>query len=322
MKIILFLFLTFDYSLNSGIEFIYDDNIFAYSQRYLDEFIHGLYPERFPFETYDDLCMGSYLQLLLKKKSFFGHKATINFNFKGYNYLVNNQKDYIIISTGIRQSFGNWSLRFKYLILPGYLIRYYKDPQGTEYLGCKFSEHLFSFIIDIMPKRKLSFSLNSNYEIDDYITNFDVYDSKAIRAGFVFEISSLRILKYTLCYEFKSSKAKGPIPDISFIQHELEFGLTLTPGFPKFSEIGVEYLLRNRFYTTEVSPLIDSPHSGRHDITQRFNLYLKFPIFPSLYVNWEYIYEFRRAHSDVYPQIGDYKDYNKWMAKGGLKFEY
>lgn len=315
-------FLAIDHSIGAKINFAYDDNIFEYSKKYLNEFINNINPERFPFETYDDIYTHYEFQLLMRKKFIGQYTTTFNFIFNGYNYLINQQKDYFFITTGARQSFGKWATKIEYLYLPHYLIRYYQNPDSAQYTGCEFSENLFSIKTDFRLTQKGEFGLLLRYEIDDYIENFNIYDAKALRSGLHIDFAISRRFETKIAYEFKSSRARGPIPDVSYEQHLINLKNYINIGFPRLSELTLAYQFKYRIYTTEVSPIIDSPHSGRNDITQRFNLRLAFPVLPALYVNSEYIYELRQAHSDVYPEIGDYKNYNKWTFKGGLEFEY
>ncbi|MGB9720978.1 MAG: hypothetical protein ACPL28_05810 [bacterium] len=320
MSIILVLFTTFDYSINANLHFVYDDNIFEYSKKYLEEFINRINPERFPFETYDDLYTNYRFVMLIRNKFIGQHTTTFNLNFTGYNYFTNQQKDYFIISTGIRQSLGKLSTKFEYLIMPDYLIRYYRDPLGTKYIGCEFTEHLFTLKTNLQLNQ-LDFGAVFGFEIDDYIENFDIYDSKAIRLGPFFDLSS-RLIDFRFNYEFKSSDAKGPIPDISYAQHRFGLSPTLKMALPKFSKLKFEYQLKYRTFTTEVSPILDTPHSGRVDIAHEFRGDYEFPVFTNLYISFDYAYEFRKSYSDVYTDIGEYKNYNKWMAGFGLEFLY
>lgn len=322
MTLSILFFLVFDHSIGAKIIFAYDDNIFEYSQKTLQEFIQRINPERFPFETYDDLYTYYKLQLLLRNKFFGNYNTTLNLNFSGYNYLINKQKDYTIFIIGLRQSFGLWATKLEYLFLPHYLIRYYRDPKNSGYIGCEFSEHLGTFKLSFFPGKNFDINLILGYEIDDYIEKFDVYDSRALRIGPIFEFNLTEIFKPQINYEFKSSKAKGPIPDISYNQHKLDIKMELYPGFPEFSKWEFGYQLRRRIYTTEVSPILDSPHSGRLDTSNRLNFSWELPILQALNLSLGYSYEFRHSHSDVYPDIGDYKNYNKWSANCGLEFLY
>ncbi|MEO0142790.1 MAG: hypothetical protein ABIL70_08980 [candidate division WOR-3 bacterium] len=322
MNLIIFLLFSFDYSIKSRIDFVYDYNIFEYSEKYLQEFIQQVNPERFPFETYDDLYTYYRLHLQFRNKFWRNHNTTFNLSFSGYNYFINEQKDYSIFTAGLRQSFGRWAVKIEHLYLPRYLIRYYKDPENSRYIGCEFSERLCSFKLSFIPDKEADLSLVIGYEIDDYIKEFDVYDSRALRVGPVFEFGITKFFKPEIHYEFKSSRAKGPIPDISYNQHKLFIKTELYTGFPKFSKWEFAYQMRYRIYTTEVSPVLDSPHSGRLDTVNNFKISWEFPILAGLYFTLGYSCEFRHSHSEVYPDIGEYKNYNKWTADCGLEFVY
>lgn len=248
--------------------------------------------------------------------------TTFNLNFTGYNYLVNQQKDYFLITTGVRQSFGKLATKFEYLLLPNYLIRYYQDPSGSQYIGCEYTEQLLSLKISLNLRANTETGILLGYEIDDHIENFDIYDAKALRFSPYIDFATLKRIESRLTYEFKSSSAKGPIPDVSYAQHRIVLTNYLSIGFPRLSKLIFSYQLKYRIYTTEVSPIIDTPHSGREDLTQIFEFNFKLPLFSALYFNSGYSYEFRRSHSEVYPDIGIYKDYNKWMINGGFEFEY
>lgn len=320
--LLLLMFFSFDYSITSKIDFVYSDNIFEYSNKHLDEFINRIHPERFPFESYDDFYSNYELQLLIRNKFFTQRITTFNFDFVGYNYLVNPQKDYIIFKAGIRQSFGKWATKLAYLYLPSYLIRYYQDPEGTQYIGCEFSEKLLSLKTSLKLEQNKAIEFLLCYEIDDYIESFNIYDAKALRFGPHIYFAISRRIDAKFDYELKSSRAKGPIPDVSYVQHRFGLKNHFHIGFPRLAELIFCYQMKYRIYTTEVSPIIDTPHSGRNDITQIFDINLRFPVFSALYFETGYSYKFRRSHSNIYPDIGWYKNYNAWKINGGIEFEY
>ncbi|MGQ9701231.1 MAG: hypothetical protein ACUVQT_02095 [bacterium] len=322
MMLLILISFSFDYSIISKINFAYSDNIFEYSNKYLDEFINRIRPERFPFESYDDLYSNYELQLLFRNKFFNQRTTTFNFDFVGYNYLINQQKDYIILKAGIRQSFGKWAMKLEYLHLPSYLIRYYPDPEGNQYIGCEFSEKLLSSKTSLKLGQNKEIAFLLGYEIDDYIESFNIYDAKALRFNPHIYFAVSKKIDAKIDYEFKSSIAKGPLPDVSYVQHRFGLKNHFHIGFPRLSKLICCYQVKYRIYTTEVSPIIDTPHSGRNDITQIFDFNLQFPVFNTLYFEAGYSYKFRRSHSDIYPDIGWYKNYNIWEINGGIEFEY
>lgn len=312
----------FDYSLLVEANLFYDDNIFAYAQKYLDEFMAQLHPERFPFETYDDLITNLDFGLLLRNRFIKNHFTTCNLKITSYSYLINQEKDYQIFSGGARQSFGKLAVKFEYLFIPSYLIRYYKDPLGESYIGCEFTEHLFLWKNVFAPNQLMFFSITLKKEIDDYIKNFDVYDSRAKRLEFEVNFALSKFFEPGIAYEFKDSKAKGPVPDISYHEHIFNLSNLFRLKLPRLSKIVLDYQLKYRVFTTEVSPLLDSPHSGRLDVGHLFKFGWEFPVFTALNFSLGYSYELRNSYSDVYTEIGEYRDYKKWMISSGLEFQY
>ena len=144
--IAILLFTFWDYSYNLDIGFSYDDNVYNYSQPYIDDFLNGVRAYRFPFETHDDLVTAMDFRLLVRNKFFGGRTTTFSLDLNTDNYLVNNQKNFQKYTFGLRQSFGEYAVKLSYGLLPNYLIRYYRNPQGTstEYIGCEAAYHTVS----------------------------------------------------------------------------------------------------------------------------------------------------------------------------------
>ena len=321
--IILFYFISvFDYSLGLDANFAYDNNIFDYSQKYLNEFTQQIHPERFPFETCDDLITDVDVSLTLRNKFINNRTTTFNLRLYSYNYVINQEKDYQLFSGGIRQSFGKYATKFEYLFIPRYLIRYFQDPTGNVYIGCEFTEHLFTWKNTFSPNGIVSFGISLKREIDNYIENFYFYNSRANRLEFYLDIVLAKFFEPSLEYEYKDSKARGPSPDISFQQHMFKLSNIFRLKFPRLSKVNLDYQFKYRFYTTEASPVLDSPHSGRDDITHLLKLGWEFPVFTMLSLSVSYSYEVRTAYSDVYLDLGDYKNYRKSLISAGIEFIY
>ncbi len=78
--IVILLFAFWDYSYNLDIGFSYDDNVYTYSQSYIDDFLNGIRSYRFPFETHDDLVTALDFRLLVRNKFFGGRTTTFSFD--------------------------------------------------------------------------------------------------------------------------------------------------------------------------------------------------------------------------------------------------
>ena len=115
--IVLLLITFWDYSYVLDVDFSYNDNVYAYSQAYIDDFLNQVRPYRFPFEAYDDLVTGVDFRLLVRNKFLGQRTTTLSLDLNSDNYLVNNQKNYQKYTFGLRQSFGKYAVKLSYGII-------------------------------------------------------------------------------------------------------------------------------------------------------------------------------------------------------------
>ena len=113
MSLLILFISVWDYSYDVKVDFSYDNNIFSYSDEYIDDFLNQIRPYRFPFETYDDLISNAQMRFLLRNKFFSKKTTTFNLYIGINHYLVNHQKDYQKIGCGIRQSLGKYALKVR-----------------------------------------------------------------------------------------------------------------------------------------------------------------------------------------------------------------
>jgi len=168
----------------------------------------------------------------------------------------------------------------------------------------------------------MTVSASLKREFDDYIENFDVYDSESYRFELETVMRATNFFEPEVSYEFKDSKAQGPVPDISYVQHQGRIILTMLSKVPRLSTFTFDYLIAYRQFTTDLGSLIDSPHSGRADLGNRFRLAGEVPVLTSLRLVLNYSCEFRNSFSDVYPQVGELKNYRKQTTGAGIEFKY
>ena len=207
----------------AGIQFTYDDNIFLYSPKDLNDFRKSIRAYRFPFETSDDFIT-TLTGSVKVRPNLFRQKPTIfSLLYRQHVYAVNQVKSYQLFSLGISQNVAKpLTFEIGYLLLPKYLIRYYKDPTSQAspptYIGCEFTEHLVSFEPNYRFKKQLSLIPFYKYEIDDYAAKFDFYDTKAHRLGLNASYRLRAMFELSSGLEYKIAQAKGPVPDISYNQ--------------------------------------------------------------------------------------------------------
>lgn len=306
--------------INWDLSFEYDDNIFLYSQSYLNDFMNQNRAYRFPFRTYDDLI--TRLNLNLQFPYQINKKLNnLSINYRQYLYLMNTQKSYQLISLNNSYQISKpVSFQIGYLFLPNYLIRYYRNPLGTstDYIGCIFTEHLISFNLRYrLPK--ITLSPFFQYEIDDYIKNFNYYDGSALRYGVNTTLRYFNLVDISLKLMRKQLSAQGPIPDISY--NENKYSINLIPNFSTslFNiDIGFEY--SQRYFTTENSFAIDPFHAGRSDHKYNLNFRFTYNLSKNFQLFIGYENEQRKVNTPYQVDIEEIKDYNNNKYILGITF--
>jgi hypothetical protein len=329
MNILLIFITLWDHSYNIDCNCIYDNNIFAYSQEYLDDFINQVRPYRFPFESHDDLITNIDFRLLLRNKIFGNRTTTFNVGVNINHYLVNNQKDYQNLSLGIRQSFGRYAVKLSYSIIPNYLIRYYQNPQegNNDYIGCEVQYQNVQGKLSYIPTPLLSFSVVYNRKWDDYREEFNIYNANSHIIGFDSDITIRKNLELQFGYDFKISNidtlsttetTSEPVPDGAYNQHTADAGIVWGFRFLKPAELTLRYRYYFRNYSTDFAT--DSMHYGRQDNNHRILVSAGFKIFPGMRMVLSYLKQWRIATSDIFPDIDKIKNYNKYRVSCGLHF--
>lgn len=322
MLLVIALFAGFNYNLEYNCDFAYDDNVYGYSDRDLNDFTDRIRSYRFPFETYDDFATRQDCELLLRTRTIARRTTTINLRAATTNYAVNRQKDHQTLNAGVRQSFGKIALKCDYLNIPRYLIKYYPDPASGEYKECAYTEHLLTLKTSFLPSEKTAFHVRAAREWDNYLPDFRVYDTQTWRFGVNLDLALNDLYEPAISYEFMDARSRGPLPDLSHRQHSGSISNLFNLRFPRLAKLNLGYKIDYRVYTTDLPPEQDTPHSGRTDFTHRFACAGRVPVLGFLDITGGYYYEFRRASSPNYPEIGVVKNYDKYLVSGGIYFHY
>ncbi len=331
MNILFFIILVWDYSYAVQMDFSYDNNIFSYSEEYIDDFMNHVAPHRFPFETYDDLISTAQLSFFLRNKFFNKKTTTLNLDIRINSYLVNQQKDFQNIGVGIRQSLGKYALKVSYHIIPQYLIRYYRNPQGvsTDYIGCDVRYQTFSGKVSIMPKPSLALNILYKQGWDNYVSDFDLYDAHyhLLDVNSVLELNKrivcfLGYIYKTLENDSISIPTSGfeSTPDGSYSQQSLGSHIIFKSKFllPIQVKIGYDFNFRN--YSTTFHA--DSMHFGRQDYVNRIHTEAEFRVFTGMLIGVSYMMQWRDATSNIVLDIDRIKDYNKYRFGVSIGFYY
>ena len=329
--ILLFLLAAWDYSYDFGVTANYDNNIYAYSDEYIDDFLNAVNAYRFPFETHDDLITSADLVLRFRNKLFGRRTTTFSLNMGANHYLINTEKDFTRWKFGIRQSLGDIALKVAYRVIPRYLIRYYQNPQNTstEYIGCEATYHTLSAKLSLLTIEKIQLHLTYGRRWDDYIEEFNRYDADGHIAAFGFEKRLSKYFDIRFGYNYRLSNADSAdvivsgtelTPDGSYYQHSLNTDIVFQTVFILPTLLEGSYGYSYRSYTT--SSDADALHFGRQDHRHKASLTTHTRLTAGLHLKLLFSYQWRNATSEIYPNIDRIKDYDKYMVGAGLELYY
>jgi len=318
-----------DYSYDIDIDFEYDNNVYTYSQQYIDDFLNQVRPYRFSFETYDDLVTSVDFRLLLRNRFIGKRTTTFSLDINTNNYLVNNQKNYQQYTFGLRQSFGRYAAKISYQVIPGYLIRYYRNPQGTstDYIGCEVAYHTVSGKVSFATIEDITLSAGYGHRWDDYIEEFNRYDASGHVFSFGIEKELRKYLDFEFSYAYRSSENDSAdfstsgtelTPNGSFYQHSLSGNLNLQAMIMVPSTLQLSYVYVFRNYSA-IYPE-DSLHFGRQDHRHRITFESHFRILTGMHIKLFATRQWRDATSEILQRIPEIKDYVRYKIGAGLEF--
>jgi hypothetical protein len=294
----------------------YTDNLFEYSPSDIDSFVHRVNPARFPIRSSDDLDANIGLACAVRYR-LADRPGSAGLRARLHGYASNWEKSYALAAIEVEQAVwpgGEAALSFLYM--PDYLIRYYRPHAGSEYEPCRFAEQLLTASV---RQRLGSFDVAGivRWEIDDYSRVFDYYDTRAWRAGPRLSWRLRDNLKADVSYEFKAATAAGPVPDISYRQHEAGIDVETRPmQFSRFS-VGAFFDFARREFTTANSTSVDPAHAGRVDNIERAGVELRYRQGSATLV-LGYEAEWRSVVSATTFEVDEVKEYRKNSIKLGV----
>jgi hypothetical protein len=325
----------------SNVSFVYDDNIFRYSEEDIDKFVNNIEPYRYPIKTYDDFI--TILQLHTKvRKKFFGNKmTTFNAKIKTTIFYQNSEKDYETFSFSVWQKVtSKGHLLLKYFFLPRYFIRYYPDydvdnPEEYPYFAkCDFSKQLVNVVCGYNIFGNAEISLSLGMQLNDYNSSFNEYDTEIKSIGVSMDYPYKKVTQAQISYTLSRAIADGvdepgeeknfsDDSDISNDEYKLGlyFDFDLTDYLPVILEMNINF--EQRIYTTDKPLLCDPFHAGREDKKTNLTLRTSFPFTDRLELELEYTYE-TKSVSSLYDikDIEEIKNYNRNIYTTNISFSY
>jgi hypothetical protein len=287
----------------------FDTNVFRYSDQDLDSFRVSINPDRFPVRSADDLDAA--LSAGLKYRFNAGRRyGYLGARFKSHLYASNWDKSYGLgtVEASVSPCSGA-TCKAEFTWMPGYLIRYYRPSGQHEYRACRFAEYL----VRVGATQELwRLSLNPGYafELDEYLDLFDYYDTRAHRPGIRLGYEIVPGLELGAEYELKLANARGPVPDISYLQHGLRASVSSRPQNLKRLSFDASYGREMRTFTTENSGELDPSHAGREDLIEDVELEVGYRL-GNVKLVLAYQLAWREAFSPYSDRIEDIKQYRQ-----------
>uniref|UniRef100_A0A7C4GGV7 DUF3570 domain-containing protein n=1 Tax=candidate division WOR-3 bacterium TaxID=2052148 RepID=A0A7C4GGV7_UNCW3 len=298
-----------------GIELAYDDNPFKLSGTDLVEFRRSVNPARLPFRTADDLDVQSHARLAWR----FNPTGRVILSTRLHQYLSNWQKSYGVGRVEVEQRLGRQAtLTASCVFMPDYLIRYYRNAKTADtgdYAACRFSELLPGLVLQA-TLGPLRLQPGYRFELDDYVSEFDHYDTRIHRPGAVVAWSPVASFTVLAGYEYALARARGPTPDISHVEHALEATLTTRPERRPELFIAGKYAHTRRGYTTTDAGA-DPAHAGRRDVIESAGLEAGYD-FGRAELRAGYEFEWRSVSSPFRSAIEDVKEYQRSRVTLGV----
>lgn len=306
---------------NSALEasLIYCDNLFYLSPADIDSFLRSKNPSRLPYRSLDDLALTAGWSAVWR----FSEAGRIRTKVRTHSYMMNWEKSYSVTKLEFEHRlFRTATAGLAAVWMPNRLIRHYRRlDQGRkgDYAECRFSEYLLMGEIRNQYGR---FRIQPSYgfAIDDYLPQFEPYDSRIHRLGLELGWSPAENITMVVDYSFRLSLADGPVPDISYRQHGLQIRANASLPWLSGLQPEAEYHHEWRTYTTGNSPEVDPSHAGRQDATRGLVLGFSYRLGRAT-LTAGYESEWREVYSPYSVVIDEIKDYHVNTGKLGITLQ-
>ncbi len=303
----------------------YDSNIYRYSDDDVDEVVDGIRPERYPFESVDELRLDPAVTFSLVRERPDERETEFRFGARWYLAGSNGEKSFSKLHARLTETMTDLvSASVEYAAIPAYHIKYVWDADapsdGDRYRSCDFRKHALR--AGLATDGQFPVDLAGWWEYDDYgyDEDFVEYDTWANTFGTRMTVRPLRGLRLDGQYEYRRSLSRGydefgetkrtsDDSDTTYDQDEYELRARWEAG--RIGEMPL--VLRGRLRRSERHYLTTNPddayHAGRDDTMWLFGARAELEVSDSTSLVCAYERRTRRSESDIVATIGDTKDY-------------
>ncbi len=312
------------FSLGVWGEFRYDSNVFALSDREMDEFFAGD-PDFLMSSVDDGIARVGFSAGYRFDRG--GVKYTIRASARGAKYFRNSQKDYLAFSGGVSARRGGVVLETQIGGTPRYTTRSYYDPDTDSPQWCSYK---FFWIAGKMAKRVIPYLyFGFRFKWGKYIYNdyFPEYDSH--RHEFEFSLTKYGAFDLTGGYRFTLSSARGydtadetyessDESDISYEQDAFFINADYEFGVSRESAISLDGTFYHRVYTSTKNYWVDPMHIGRDEWVVSVQPGIKHNFSGGVWAKVFLRYVQRWADSEYNPRIPELRSYQRFVVGVGV----
>lgn len=267
----------------AGLDLEYNDNVLRLSDRDVRRLEDGTKPEKFRIEEPGDFIYSPWVEAALGF-ALFERPAAAGLRLRAHLYQDNSILNQEEITLFARQK----PLDFEYALIPEAYRREYRNLDTGQFESAFYTEHRFELGARFRPHEIVGLRPKIGLEFRDYESPFNHRDSLFYTAGLRGNVEVAEPLHVFLAYGFvlNDAFADSHQPDTSYLEHEIEPGVSVRP----VPEVAVElrYRFAHRRYTTDNAPAIDPGHRGRTDDRRRLALAVRWKLSKSLAVEADY----------------------------------
>ncbi len=322
-----------EFTISADSDFEYTDNVFQLSSKDKGRFDRG--ESAFDFiETRDDFIMRPSVSF---GYNYQGKGFTLEPSISGtYEHYYNNtdKSTYnmlVKMSSEIRLSKDyRLTLAGSYGYYPENWLRDYLDDETDAYQKFEYDKNMYKFEPYLKMWRKFFIMPYFKYEQYYYNEYFTEYDGDAMTTGlglkYAFNTFYMKVYYHFRDYECDSNPEGAVDSDdagdasyesnIYFVEFENK---RVAISRHRYIRPFFSFRYEQRYYQTEV---YDKFHSGREDSKYTVKFGSDFYLFDNWEFKLSYTHIYRKAESDVYENLNDYKEYQEDRFTLGVKYNF
>ena len=310
-----------DLAVRAGLELRYDDNVFQYSNKDLNQFDNSKAKFR-SLESEDDWTLIPSVDAGYRIRHRYDTRVSLGVDAKLYER--NTVKNYQVYTARVRQELpGRFEIGLRYLLVPRFFLRPLANPpnQVTTYSDAKFRIHSLHLDLDKDFNKWLAGGASGLFEKKDYTADFNERDTTVVGGGAEARVRLNPAIRVAVGADYERGKARGRDDatinsDTSYAQQS--YHVRPSAQLAKGITLGVGYSYDSRHYASDLAA--DKDHFHRNDFTNTWDFRLKGRMTKKLdaYLDHE-----RIDRSSNTPEItAEFADFTERRTTAGVTYEF